>query len=89
MVFISHDWFIINHERRGFIINIRSNFNIDDRTFINNLFIPFARTTNYGLKQLKVNGPRIWNGLPNNIKSITSISLFLKKIKFHYISKYD
>ena len=25
----------------------------------------FHRTTNYGLKQLKVNGPRIWNELPS------------------------
>ena len=26
----------------------------DDGKLINNLFIPYARTTNYGLKQLKV-----------------------------------
>ena len=35
------------------------------------IFIPSVRTTNYGLKQLKFNGPRIWNALPTNIKNVT------------------
>ena len=35
------------------------------------LFMPSVRTTNYGLKQLKVNGPMFWNALPTN-KNITS-----------------
>ena len=30
---------------------------------INSLFIPLARTFNYGLKMLKVKGPKIWNTL--------------------------
>ena len=42
------------------------NLNVNDGTIIRNLFVPFARKTNYGLKQLRVNGPRIWNCLPNN-----------------------
>ena len=83
-----HNWFITNYERCGVNINTRSNFNADNSKFIKNLFIPFARTTNYGLKQLKVNGPRIWNELPNNIKNITSLTLFLRNIKLHYIFKY-
>ena len=28
-----------------------------------NLFIPTARTSNFGMKLLKVKGPRIWNAL--------------------------
>ena len=55
---------------------------------INNLFIPSARTTNYRLKQLKVNGPRIWNALPNNIKNMKSLRTFWDKLKVHYISEY-
>ena len=43
-------WFQLNHERHGY--QTRSNFNSDNASIIRNLFIPSARTTNYGLKQL-------------------------------------
>ena len=52
------------------------------------IYLPFARTTNYGLKQLRVNGPRIWNSLPTNIKNATSMHVFLKNLKVHFISLY-
>ena len=81
-----HNWFKVNHERYGY--NTRSNFNINDGKLMKNLFIPYARTMNYGLKQLKVNGPRIWNAMPSNIKNITSIHVFLKNPKAHYIAEY-
>ena len=54
----------------------------------NNLFIPTARTSNYGVKLLKVKGPRVWNALPNSIKNMTSIYAFSKKLKLYYISEY-
>ena len=72
------NWFKINHDRYGY--NTRSNININDGKLIKNLFIPYARTTNYGLKQLKVNDPRIWNAMPSNIKNITSLHVFLKHL---------
>ena len=50
-----HDWFQLNHERHR--CKTRSNFNMDSGTIIKNLVIPDARTTNYGMKQLKFNGP--------------------------------
>ena len=50
----------INHKKT-------QNVNVNDGIKIKNIFIPSVRTTNYGLKQLKVNGPRIWNTLPTNI----------------------
>ena len=53
------NWFSINHERYGYCT--RSTINIMDGKKINNLFIPTARTSNYGMKLLKVKGPRIWN----------------------------
>ena len=81
-----HNWFVINHERHGY--STRSNINISDGTKIKNLFIPSVRTTNYGLKQLKSTGPRIWNALPLNLKNISSLHVFLKKLKLHYISEY-
>ena len=50
-------------------------FSYDDGSIIKNLFIPSARTTNYGLKQLRVNGPRIWNSLPTFIKNVFTNNL--------------
>ena len=73
-----HGWFQLTHERYGY--RTRSNFSNDDDSIIKNLFIPSARTTNYGLKQLRVNGPRIWNSLPTYIKNATSLKVFTKSI---------
>ena len=76
----------MSHKLHGY--HTRSNINMTDGTKINNLFIPSARTTNYWLKQIKVNGPRIWNTLPNNIKNSSTLHALLSKLKFHYISEY-
>ena len=40
-----------------------------------------GRTTNYGLKQMKENGARIWNSLPTNRKNATSLLTFTKSLK--------
>ena len=82
-----HDWFQLNHESNRY--KTRSNFNMDSGSIIKNLVIPYARTTNYGMKQLKVNGPRLWNLLPSNIKNTTSLFVFLKILKSLYISEYE
>ena len=77
----------MNHDLHGH--GTRSNININDNTPVNNsLFIPYARTTNYGLKQMKVSGPKIWNNLPNNIKNQISLIVFSRNIKSHFISSY-
>ena len=55
---------------------------------INNLFVPSICTTNYGLKQVKVNGPRIWNELPSYLKNTSPPNIFLKYLKAYYISTY-
>ena len=44
-----HDWFRLNHESNRY--KTRSNFNIDSGSIIKNLVIPYATTTNYGMKQ--------------------------------------
>ena len=82
-----HDWFQLNHERHRY--KTRSNFNMESGTIIKNLVLPNARTTNYGMKQLKINGPRLWNLLPTNIKNITSLFVFLKSLKSYYVSEYE
>ena len=62
-----HNWFKLYHQLHGH--HTRSNFNANDGIIINNIFVPSACTSNYGLKQLKVNGPRIWNELPSYLKN--------------------
>ena len=68
-----HDWFKLSHEIHDH--STRSNFNANEGLIINNLFVLSARTTNYGLKQLKVNGHRIWNKLPFYLKNATVLSI--------------
>ena len=81
------NWFVINQGRYNY--NTRSTISISEGVNTNNLFIPFTRTTNYGLKQMKTYGPRIWNKLPSDLKTLTSLPVFLKKLKTHYISSYS
>ena len=82
-----YDWFQLNHERHRY--KTRSNFNMDSGTIIKYLVIPYARSTNYGMKQLKVNGPSWWNLLVTNIKNTTSLFVFLKSLKSYYVSEYE
>ena len=44
-----HDWYKLNHQIHGYCTRV--NFNVHDGIIINNLFVPSARTSNYGLKQ--------------------------------------
>ena len=61
----------------------RLNYNIKVST--NNLFIPIARSTNYGLKMFKVNGPEIWE---YNSKGLHCLSSDFKNLLNHLIFKY-
>ena len=67
----------------------RLNYNVVDNTNTNNLFIPSARTSNYGLKLLKVKGPKIWNTIPNGVRSSLSFISFKKLLKVHLLSRYN
>jgi len=82
-----HNWFKLNSSTHRYCT--RSNFNASENLMTKKLFIPFARTTNYGLKQLTVNGPRIWNALPDYIRIEESLLVFLRNIKNFFISEYD
>ena len=80
-----HSWFklttqIHSHNTRSKFIDI-----VNARTS-NNLFIPFARSTHYGLKSVKVQGPKIWNMLPPDIRKISSTRCFINKFKSHLIN---
>ena len=61
-----HNWFILNYDKYGH--RTRSNLNTDNGIIIKNLLVPSAQTSNYGLKQLRVNDPRIWNVLPTYLQ---------------------
>ena len=65
-----HDWYKLTQH------STRYHFDVNEGLSINNLFIPSARTTNYGLKQLQVYGPRIWNKIQSSLKNITSLVSF-------------
>ena len=54
-----HNWFILNNGIHNY--HTRST---------NNLFIPIARTTDYGLKLTKIIGPKIWNSIGRLIPSV-------------------
>ena len=65
---IFHNWFRLNYTIHNY--NTRSTFfDIDNEINSNNIFIINARTTHYGLKLLKVSGLKIWNIIPNHIRS--------------------
>ena len=57
-----------------------SYFNVNDGIIINNLFVPSANTSKYGSKQLKVNGPRIWNKLPSYLKYASSLNIIINNL---------
>ena len=50
------------------------------------LLIPKVKTTNYGIKSLSFQGPKIWNPLPDEIKTAQNTKLlFLFLFYFHVI----
>ena len=49
---------------------------------------PFVRTKT-GTNSLRTKGPQIWNLLPNELKSITSKSIFKSRLKQHYLKQYS
>ena len=80
-----HSWFkltshIHNHNTRSKFIDI------DNLKATNNLFIPSARTTHYGLKSIKFQGPKIWNEISPLIRNNTSPKSFVKSLKIHYMT---
>ena len=83
-----HYWYQLTSQMNKY--NTRSKFvNIDNAVATRTLFVPTARTSNYGLKLLKVLGPRIWNSLPSLLRNNESLSSFIKKLKSILINNYN
>ena len=49
--------------------------------FSNNLYVPKVNQVRYGSNSLRSLGPKIWNNLPEYIKSAETLSIFKKNIK--------
>ena len=47
----------------------------------NNLLLPQARTTCYGLETVSFLGSRLWRALPNDMKQSDTLSSFKRRIK--------
>ena len=66
-----HSWFKLTTQIHS--LNTKSKFiDIVNARTSNNLFIPIARTIHYGLKSVKVQGPKIWNTIPSVIRKNSS-----------------
>ena len=81
------NWFKLNCEVHKH--QTRSNYNHYNQNYTNNLFIPFGRTTNYGLKLIKVSGPKLWNNVPLDIRIIKSLSNFKITLKNYILDTYN
>ena len=83
---IFHNWFRVNYTVHNY--NTRPTyFDIANETNSNNLFILNARTTHYGLKLLKVSGPKIWKLIPNQVRSTRSVCSFKQYLKNYLIAQ--
>ena len=82
-----NNWFRLSKDVHSYLT--RANYNISLLGNTNNLFIPFGRTTNYGLKQIRINGPKIWNSLPSDIRNIKSLIKFKSSLKYYLLETYS
>ena len=83
-----HSWYQLTfkmnkHDTRSKFVNIENS--VETRT----LFVSTVRTSNYGLKLLKVMGPRIWNSLPPLLRINESLNSFIEKLKIILINNYN
>ena len=52
--------------------------------------MPTARTSYYGLKLIKVQGPKLWNNLPSSLRvENLTFSIFIKKLKKNLLEIYE
>ena len=57
-------------------------------TLNNNLFLHQARTSHYGLKSIRISGPKFWNNVPLNIRTIQVRNVFTTTLKKHFLLLY-
>ena len=52
------------------------------------LHTQISRLANYGHKALKIDGPRFWNELSDEIQSLSSLKIFKRRVKSDLLSRY-
>ena len=84
---IFHDWFKLNYESHPY--STTSKFtDINNSTKSNNIFIQSARTSFYGLRLIKVEGPKIWNSIPKIICNNNAVKSFVKCLKNYLVNNH-
>ena len=89
-----HDWFIVNHRVHHYNtisntnIVMKNYFEIDNITTTNNLHTQGWNLINYGGKLLKVIGPKLWNGLPIDIRGAKTVNSFKYLLKTFLLNQY-
>ena len=76
---IFHDWYEFN-------IRILSYNTTSAETKL--LHTKYSRLVHFGGKSLKVAGPLLWNGLPENLRNLPSIFSFKNRLKCFLLSQY-
>ena len=56
---------------------------------IDNLFVKYFHTTQYGIRSLSCTGPKLWNSLPIDVKKMKPFSSFRQHIKNSVIDGYN
>ena len=88
------EWFTLNntvhdhHTTSNTVIVKESYFEVGHSVETNNLHTQGSRLVNYGGKQLKVCGPILWNNIPDNIRTSTSVNSFKYNLKKYFIESY-
>ena len=88
------DWFMFTHEihdhstRAGADIIQREYFDVGHSEPSLTLHTKGSHN-NYGAKMIKVYGPILWNGIPENIQKSTSINTFKMYLKLHFLAQYN
>ena len=84
-----HSWFKLIDYVHNY--NTRSRYiDIDNSITTRTIFVPFARTTYYGLKLTKVLGSKLWNNLPPRLRvNNITLTIFIKNLKKHLIDSYE
>ena len=81
-----HNWFTLVSQVHNY--NTRMNYNSETSNNTNTLYVPFRRTTYYGLKQFKVQASKLWNDLPQLIKQKSTLLQFSNELKSFLINIY-
>ena len=84
-----HDWFILNTSNHNHATCANATIG-EGGVLVNtdNLFVPYARTTHYGRKSIRVKGPTIWDNVPYNIRSIEFRNTFKRELKKYFVLHY-